>query len=64
VKSVVLQVSEIRDLGDASRYQFQERMNDYIVAPPDPSPSERIVHPRVPDNQPSRPRLPAAAPVV
>ena len=35
VKSVVLRVSEARDLGDVNRYQFYEHMKPYTAAPPD-----------------------------
>lgn len=35
VKSVVLRVSEARDLGDIDRYGFYERMKMYTAAPPD-----------------------------
>jgi hypothetical protein len=34
LKSVILRVSEARDLGDVSRYDFYERMKLYIAAPP------------------------------
>jgi hypothetical protein len=35
LKSVILRVSEARDLGDANRYAFYDHMKDYIAAPPD-----------------------------
>ena len=35
VKSVILRVSEARDLGDVDRYQFYEAMKVYCAAPPD-----------------------------
>jgi hypothetical protein len=35
VKSVILRVSEARDLGDVNRYAFYEHMKVYTVAPPD-----------------------------
>jgi hypothetical protein len=35
LQSVILRVSETRDLGDVSRYQFYDRMKIYIAAPPD-----------------------------
>jgi hypothetical protein len=35
VKSVVLRVSEARDLGDVDRYAFYEHMKVYTAAPPD-----------------------------
>jgi Family of unknown function (DUF5906) len=35
VKSVVLRVSEARDLGEVDRYAFYERMKVYTAAPPD-----------------------------
>jgi hypothetical protein len=35
VKSVILRVSECRDLGEENRYQFYEHMKSYIAAPPD-----------------------------
>jgi hypothetical protein len=35
VKSVVLRVSEARNLGDVNRYQFYEHMKVYTAAPPD-----------------------------
>ena len=34
VKSVILRISEARDLGDVSRYDFYERMKTYSAAPP------------------------------
>jgi hypothetical protein len=34
-KSVILRVSEARDLGDINRYQFYEHMKVYAAAPPD-----------------------------
>jgi Family of unknown function (DUF5906) len=35
VKSVILRVSEARDLGDISRYAFYEHMKPLLAAPPD-----------------------------
>lgn len=35
VKSVVLRVSEARDLGDVDRYAFYDHMKTYTAAPPD-----------------------------
>jgi Family of unknown function (DUF5906) len=35
VKSVILRVSEARDLGDVNRYQFYDHMKSYTAAPPD-----------------------------
>lgn len=35
VKSVILRVSEARDLGDVDRYSFYERMKTFTAAPPD-----------------------------
>jgi hypothetical protein len=35
LKSVILRVSEARDLGDVSRFQLYEHMKAYIAAPPD-----------------------------
>ena len=35
VKSVILRVSEARDLGDVNRYQFYDHMKVYAAAPPD-----------------------------
>jgi hypothetical protein len=35
VKSVILRVSEARDLGDVDRYGFYEHMKTYTAAPPD-----------------------------
>lgn len=35
VKSVILRVSEARDLGDVDRYGFYEHMKAYTAAPPD-----------------------------
>jgi Family of unknown function (DUF5906)/Bifunctional DNA primase/polymerase, N-terminal len=35
VKSVILRVSEARDLGDVNRFQFYDHMKAYIAAPPD-----------------------------
>jgi hypothetical protein len=35
VKSVILRVSEARDLGDVNRYAFYEHMKTYTAAPPD-----------------------------
>ncbi len=34
-KSVILRISEARDLGDLNRYQFYERLKIYAAAPPD-----------------------------
>jgi hypothetical protein len=35
VKSVILRVSEARDLGDVTRFQFYDHMKVYTAAPPD-----------------------------
>jgi len=35
VKSVILRVSEARDLGDTDRYSFYDHMKTYTAAPPD-----------------------------
>jgi len=35
LKSVILRVSEARDLGDTNRYQFYDHMKSYLAAPPD-----------------------------
>src|SRR3984893_13342279 len=35
LKSVILRVSEARDLGDVDRFQFYDHMKTYIAAPPD-----------------------------
>ena len=35
LKSVVLRISEARDLGEFNRYQFYEHMKTYTAAPPD-----------------------------
>lgn len=35
VKSVILRISEARDLGDVNRYQFYDHMKVYEAAPPD-----------------------------
>jgi Family of unknown function (DUF5906)/Primase C terminal 2 (PriCT-2) len=35
VKSVILRVSEARDLGDVDRFQFYEHMKTYTASPPD-----------------------------
>lgn len=35
VKSVVLRVSEARDLGDHNRFEFYDHMKRYVAAPPD-----------------------------
>jgi hypothetical protein len=35
VKSVILRVSEARDLGDLNRYSFYDHMKTYTAAPPD-----------------------------
>jgi hypothetical protein len=35
LKSVILRVSEARDLGDVNRYQFYDHMKAYSAAPPD-----------------------------
>jgi hypothetical protein len=35
VKSVILRVSEARDLGDVNRFQFYDHMKAYTAAPPD-----------------------------
>ena len=34
-KSVILRISEARDLGDVDRYQFYEHLKIYAAAPPD-----------------------------
>src|SRR5262249_26777309 len=34
-KSVILRISEARDLGDVNRYQFYDHMKAYTAAPPD-----------------------------
>jgi hypothetical protein len=35
VKSVILRINEVRDLGETSRYDFYERMKVYTASPPD-----------------------------
>jgi Family of unknown function (DUF5906) len=35
LKSVILRVSEVRDLGEMTRYQFYNHMKSYTAAPPD-----------------------------
>jgi len=35
LKSVILRVSEARDLGDINRYQFYDHLKSYTAAPPD-----------------------------
>jgi hypothetical protein len=35
LKSVVLRISEVRDLGEFDRYQFYDAMKAYVAAPPD-----------------------------
>jgi hypothetical protein len=35
LKSVILRISEARDLGDVNRYQFYDHMKAYAAAPPD-----------------------------
>jgi hypothetical protein len=35
LKSVVLRVSEVRDLGEFNRFQFYEHMKTYLASPPD-----------------------------
>jgi Family of unknown function (DUF5906) len=35
LKSVILRISEARDLGDVNRYQFYDHSKAYIAAPPD-----------------------------
>jgi hypothetical protein len=35
VKSVILRISEARDLGDVDRFQFYDHTKSYIAAPPD-----------------------------
>jgi Family of unknown function (DUF5906) len=35
LKSVVLRINEVRDLGEISRYNFYEHMKPYITSPPD-----------------------------
>jgi Family of unknown function (DUF5906) len=35
VKSVIMRISEARDLGDVSRYAFYEHLKPYMAAPPD-----------------------------
>jgi Family of unknown function (DUF5906) len=34
-KSVIVRINELRDLGDANRFQFYDQMKSYICAPPD-----------------------------
>ena len=35
LKSVILRVSEARDLGEVNRFQFYDHMKDFTAAPPD-----------------------------
>jgi hypothetical protein len=35
VKSVVLRINEVRDLGDANCYAFYDHLKPYTAAPPD-----------------------------
>jgi hypothetical protein len=35
LKSVILRISEARDLGDVNRYQFYDHLKSYTAAPPD-----------------------------
>jgi len=35
VKSVILRISEARDLGDVSKFSFYDRTKGYLAAPPD-----------------------------
>ena len=35
LRSVVLRVSEARDMGEVNRYQFYDHMKSYLAAPPD-----------------------------
>ena len=35
VKSVILRVSEVRDMGEVNRYAFYETLKNYIATPPD-----------------------------
>jgi hypothetical protein len=35
LKSVILRVNEVRDLGEMSRYSFYEHMKTYLASPPD-----------------------------
>jgi hypothetical protein len=35
VKSVILRVNEVRDLGDTNRFAFYDRMKIYTAAPPE-----------------------------
>jgi hypothetical protein len=35
LKSVILRISEARDLGDVDRFQFYDHLKSYIAAPPD-----------------------------
>jgi Family of unknown function (DUF5906)/CHC2 zinc finger len=35
VKSVILRISEVRDLGDVNRFQFYDHLKVYTAAPPD-----------------------------
>ena len=35
LKSVILRISEARDLGDVNRFQFYDHMKAYTAAPPD-----------------------------
>jgi hypothetical protein len=42
LKSVILRVSEARDLGDVNRYQFYDHLKAYTAAPPDVLSTRRI----------------------
>ena len=35
LQSVIMRISEVRDLGEFNRYQFYEHMKPYLAAPPD-----------------------------
>ena len=35
LRSVILRISEARDLGDVDRFQFYDHLKSYIAAPPD-----------------------------
>jgi Family of unknown function (DUF5906) len=35
LKSVILRINEVRDLGEVNRFQFYEHMKPYLAAPPD-----------------------------
>lgn len=46
LRSVILEVPEIRDLGDSDRFKFYERMKTIIAAPPDVlSVNEKYINP-------------------